>query len=445
MSAFARLLVALIKTGCSVVVCDCRVMLAHQDPGILTQKPCQADSRHSLGCSKQLSEHRELAMSDVFANGLNDLAMEELEDRCLLSAVVEGTNANDIFVVTVNESAVDVEVQTGIERQQFVFVKSEIQNGLVLLAKGGRDRIVVNGSDGREFANLIDRSFDIEGPDYEIRGRSFENVSIDGKGGNDVVVLSGTDDTDRLFSNPERSILASRGLRKFVFDFEDVTANALDGFDKASIFDSGSDETFVGDPNTASLSGNPNYNLTVNGFDRVTVRSIGGNDVAIFNGDDGDDRFVGRPVSAILRGVDNSYLLAAVSFERVVANGNGGDDIANLFGSNRDDSLLANEDRTTIAQGRFTKTAADFDRVNVNGISRLATDQGGADFAIFRGSNVDDLFIAKEDKAILKGENESFVIYLRGYETVRLNGTNDGDTELRILPSVDFDLFVFGE
>ena len=388
-------------------------------------------------------------MSEANTNEHSRFELEQLEERCLLNAVVEGSERKDLFTVTVNESTIEVEVRNVLTTKQFLFEKSEIQGGITLLGKEARDRVVVNGSDENESAVLFDRSFDLNGPDYQIRGRSFVQIKIEGNGGDDSATLTGTDGTDRLFTNPDRVIFASRGLRKFLFDFEDVTVDASGGFDKADMFDSQRDDTFVAGPNEAQLLGGRNYNVNAKNFERVTIRSfIGGDDVAILNGDDRDDRFVGRPNGAIFRAVDQSYLIAVAGFERVTANGNGGNDIANLFGSNRDDSLVVRSDRTTIAQGRFTKTAADFDRVNVNGISLLASNRGGTDFAIIQDGKEDDVFVAKEDRAILiggDGGDESSIVYLRGFESVRLVGNNGGENALRLARSFNFDLFVFGD
>ena len=144
-----------------------------------------------------------------------------------------------------------------------------------------------------------------QGSDYRIEAWWFRNITGYARaGGTDKAFLWGTSGDDTFVGDPTaNSYMAGSDYRIEPWWFKSVTGYArAGGTDKAFLRGTSGDDTFVGDPTANSYMAGADYRLEPWWFKSVTgYARAGGTDKAFLWGTSGNDTFVGDPTA-------NSYM-----------------------------------------------------------------------------------------------------------------------------------------
>ena len=342
----------------------------------------------------------------------------------------DGTSSDDVINVDIKSR---IEIRMGSDSWLFDRPVEITFNG-----KGGNDRIIVNGTANDEELLLRKGSFEFEGTDFKFEGISIEDIQVKSGGGADIANLFGTNDNERFYGKKVSSLIVGDGFRNRATGFERVSVNAGSGTDISNVFDTSGNDLFTGNPEFATITGHK-YEVISTGFDRVIVRSTaGGTDSAILTGSNQADRFTGRESFGLLKSISNGYLLRAIGFDKVEADGKGGDDISNLFDSTGDDEFRGTETQSFLRGDTFNNIATNFERVNAKAL------EGGDDYATLVDGSGDDRFFGAGKKGILTAEQNAFVYYTFGFETVKASAPNGGFDMLDVRNNIQYQFVKVG-
>ena len=232
-----------------------------------------------------------------------------------------------------------------------------------------------------------------------------ESISIDGGAGRDTVVIHDSAGDDELYARAATGVEPVSSITVADFDLDDpnfvssyshslanfeiLTAQATEGADTASFFDSDDDDELIARQFETVLSGG-GFNFRAENFQFTHgYAKAGGDDTAKLYDTPGNDRFKGNPVYARMFG--GGLQRRAKFFETVVAYATaGGTDDARLFDSTSNDQLIASPTETRLysAAAGYDLTVASFDEVLVRAGS-------GSDTATFIGGSGNDLLLHK--------------------------------------------------
>ncbi len=243
---------------------------------------------------------------------------------------------------------------------------------------------------------------------------------IDVGGGSDSLVIIGSSLAERLVlhpseSNEPSSLVTSLGdfeLR----GFEQVHFHGGGGPDRATLYDSASNDTLTSQPNSASFTG-VGFHFDLSNVPRIYVHATAGGDDAAFMYDStGDDQLAVRPQFTSLRGTatdgQESFQLA-YGFERVYAYAEaGGNDSAELYDSTDDDTL-------SISSGRAMISSADY-QVSTRGFGTVVgiAAESGNDIARIYADAANNRWHSADDLVQWTGESGNTRI-ARGFERVQ--------------------------
>ena len=323
---------------------------------------------------------------------------------------------DDVFEAHPDSARMSYEDGTSAEAVDFRYVHGSATPGAFDTAildgsATGQDWFVGTPEDGRLSGQRDD------GSGFFIRGRGFQRVTVDSRGGSDVAQLYDSPGEDELTADPETATLSGPGFELTVnlFDyvhtyasddgqddmafldtsatgqdwfygtpqdgrlsgqrddgtdfllravrFDSVTATSRGGSDVAQLYDSPGEDELTADPETATLSG-PGFELNVNLFDYVHTYASddGQTDTATLTGSaTGQDWFIATPEYGRLAGQRDdgtNFFHRAVRFDQLIANSGGGDDVAQLYDSLGDDVLKAYPDAATMTREDGTSAQA---------------------------------------------------------------------------------------
>ena len=292
---------------------------------------------------------------------------------------------------------------------------------------GGFDRVILTGSSDTESGTLNPGSATLIGPSRRVEVDDVSEVVIHGGGGMDSAWLFDSPGDDYLAAGPGSepnsnfAELSAASYSSRVESFSSVNVYGSSGYDTADLFDSAGSDTFTARPGEASLSG-PGFDNRVRYFEDVTAYGgTGSFDEAFLYDSPGNDRFVATPTYSELSG--REYHHRAENFPRVYAYATaGGTDVARLFDSPGDDEFFATPERGSLYDGQsFDNQANGFDNVHAYATA------GGHDVATIVGSSGSDTFVASPIEGALVGDG--FYNRAKHFEEIHAQAGSDGQDE----------------
>ena len=356
--------------------------------------------------------------SVVSGGGFDQLYFVDSTGNDQISA---GQNANGLAFVSLNRS-------TGESRQAVGFDQNYIRslNGTdALAATGSQESDLFGAYQDRSYLNLSDQAtfvFD-----------SFNSVTVDGNGGDDLANLVGTDGKDEFLLGPNTGVRNNDQGSVSVNDFSRINAVATDldqqkqtgNYDSLNLVDSIGNDSLYQNNQDVVLSGE-GYHLYGQGFTNVQVESVGGIDQARIFDTAGNDTFKSTIAQVSLRAQD--LLVSASGFEDVSFTSTAGNDRATIIGSAGDDLLKAGVDDIS-----FTTEAGN--QLNLSGVARTFADLGpGDDRAELTGGAGDDQFEVGDENADFNSLMQ--FLRVRDFQNVSFDG-NGGNDNVKISGTVD--------
>ena len=333
-----------------------------------------------------------------------------------------GQNENGSAFVSLDRS-------TGESRQATDFEQNYIRS------ISGTDSLVATGSHESDlFGAYQDKSFFNVSDQATFVFDAFQDVAVDGNGGDDVANLTATDRSDEFSVGPNTGIRNNDQGSVRVDDFDRINAIASDlnsqhltgAYDSLELVDSVGNDSLYQSNLDVVLSGE-GFHIYGQGFTNVQVESVGGFDQATILDTEGNDRFKFTTVGVELEAED--LLVYATGFENVSFTSTaGGNDRATIIGSNGDDVLRAGVDDIY-----FTTEFGS--QLNIVGVARTYADLGGGeDRAELTGGTSDDQFEVGDEYA----DFNSVMQFLRvhDFQSVSFDG-NGGDDSAEISGTID--------
>lgn len=358
--------------------------------------------------------------SSVFGGGGSDQLY--FVDTVGDDQIFAGQNEDGLAFVSLESSTGESRQATGFERH---FVAS--LNGTdSLTAIGSQEADLFGARQGRSFFSLSDQTrflFD-----------SFNSITVDGNGGNDVADLTGTDSRDKFSLGPNTGVRINDQGSVRVNDFDQVNAIASSleqqqrsgNFDSLELTDSAGNDSFYHNNRDVVLVGE-GFHLSGQGFVNVRAESVGGVDHATILDTAGNDTFSYTTEGVQLRARD--LLVYAGGFESVSFTATaGGNDRATIIGSAGDEVLQAGVDDISFR-------AESGERLEINGVDRTFADLRGGD------DQVELLGGAGSDRLDLDDNNADFTsasqfLRVRDFQDVSFDG-NGGDDIVDVSAPID--------
>lgn len=352
-----------------------------------------------------------------------------------------------------------------------------------LVARNG-NAVTIYGTSGDDLVELAAAAWHqvtINEVHYQFDSSVVTSLSFDGgAGANSAVLCTAAGDGDEVKVWPRSATVVGTGYLIEVANVPDIVVLSGGGLDSAYLYDSSGDDTLLGYPDHAQLSGSGFCNW-VGGFRNVySIANAGGFDLAYLYDSAGNDAFTGRPEYSILAG--DTFYVRAQKFESVFAFSTaGGQDTAKLIDSAGNDVLRTTDDYARLtgpgyriqvkrfeevttyccaggldtgimddSRGNDTLTAGPTEAVfqvgaftyRVNRIERLTVNSktGGIDSADLYDSAGDDSFLATSYAASLSGPRYS--ITAARFESVTAHATAGGIDSAQLEDSSGNDTFV---
>jgi len=304
---------------------------------------------------------------------------------------------------------------------------------------GGDDPAVVDlagtaGDDTFEFtagATADEWTVTINGVPRDV-GSAAVTLNFDGLGGDDTVVLRGTDGDDTAELSTDGGTLSGEGYTANVTGVESITVEGLGGDDAATFADSAGNDEFASWPGGATMIA-PTGTSSATGFETIVANAGGGGtDTAKMYDSPGDDEFVTLPNYGLMTGA--GYSNRAVSFSAVHAFASAGHDVTKMYDSAGDDTFYATPEETALSGDGFFNRAKGFDEVH--GFAPA----GGDDTALLFDSAGDDAYYATPVEAALYGDG--FFNRVKNFESVRGDASQGGNDQASLYDSEGADLLV---
>jgi subtilisin family serine protease len=241
----------------------------------------------------------------------------------------------------------------------------------------------------------------VAGVSYDLDPSSSESpLVIDGSGGNDSLMIFGSDAAERLILRPGGDATSRLWSNDYAIElrgFENVVFDGGGGRDRATLYDSPESDKLISRPTAATLTG-VGFEYEVVGIPRIYVHGTsGGNDTAFLHDGEGDDSLAVRPQFTSLRG-DDAFQLA-YGFERVYAYATaGGDDTANLYDSPGDDTMSISSTRSIITGPGYQVSARGFESTIGHAVA------GGDDLARIYADDSANRFHSTDDMVQWTGD-----------------------------------------
>ena len=358
------------------------------------------------------------------------------------SIVFSGTDLDDQFEFRAGELYHTVLVN-GQQHQ----IDASLRTNFYFDGLGGNDTILITGSDSVERVVTDGYSATMRSEYWRVETVNGEQFMIDSGGGYDRAFMYDTADDDRIKMTQDYArqwndnyTVETRGYHR-TYAYADNGGN-----DRAYLYDSKYDDTVKMTDENARMISRKFYNFA-GGFERTYAYSInGGKDRAQFWDSELDqDIFQGTPEYSRMYN-DGAFYNFAEGFYQVdvFAYGGGTNDRAFLFGSNDDEILIASPRKSGMVGNGFKYDAHGFERM-------YAISNGGNDRALLFDSKLDDRFVAKPDDARLY--NDSYFINAKEFAVVDAFSSKGGNDRAYFydssgddtLVTLDNKMRIFGE
>ncbi len=240
-----------------------------------------------------------------------------------------------------------------------------------------------------------------------------------------AVTIQGTDNADRIIVNLNQPISITFNDTVYTIDrpLESLRIEAGVGNDVLELIGSAADERLiarapldVGSEASASLQ-QPDFSAEFTGFENLVFRGGGGKDRATLFDSVSDDTFEANANQATLRGVGFTFVAADVRSVYAHATG-GGNDTAYLYDSASDDRLAIRNQFSSLRSAQHFQLAYGFEKVYA------FAGNGGHNEADLYDSPGDDRFNASAAFASISGRD--YYAGARGFATVRAEATAGG-------------------
>ncbi len=337
-----------------------------------TQNPSVNDLWYSLQTT-----HTGLLSLEADNPNVQILLLNELSALLSASALVDGhqrldwnVNAGENYIVQLSGTVTDVDL---------LLANLVAQSGphLTVFGTAGADTFSFDASAGSRVG--------INGVVYSFGEGELTTISFSGNGDSDTATLQGSAQAENARIWPGKARFTVTGLDVWVYDTETITVHGGGGDDLVRLFDSPETDTFTGNPQSANMIG-PGFSNTAAGFRYVYANSgSGGADAAWLYDSTGNDKFTATPTSATMDGP--AYSVTASQFRNVHGLATaGGTDNAYLYDSAGDDVYRADGAQGRMFGDDFFVRARYFDNLFTYSLA------GGHDTAILNGTSGDDTF-----------------------------------------------------
>lgn len=344
----------------------------------------------------------------IAVDGVADFSINNLVSLENGRVVIEGTSQNDTTDITLGQTLL-----IDVNGTEYEFNASEVDS-IVAAAGGGNDTLNATLDNGYNSVAMRQSRVTATSNRADIQAGGYENVDIDGMGGQDQLIITGSASND-LFTNSGDSVELTNATRQLSgHGFEYVTVQGVDGNDRAELTGTDGNDQFAF-RNGRSILRTNEVNIVVDQFDDVTANGGGGRDVANLFDTAGDDQFVLRPTYGKV--TTDDVEIRAGGFERINAFSSSGDDSLVMHDSVTDDNFFNRDDISVMYNGQFMNVATGFAQIETNAGS-------GNDFALLNGSNQSDTLYVGADSAQLSNVNQQ--ITANGFERVVANSDGSG-------------------
>lgn len=354
-------------------------------------------------------------------NSSIDFQLTNMVDVDGTMLTVTGTSGDDTLSFTAGPTH-----QVIVNGLSYEFDSAAIDT-VVLQGGGGEDQALLTGSTGNDSATFRVGEVVLSGKGYSVTTLAVQHVSVSGGGGNDRATLYDTDGDELLHAYHDEVILSGEGFVHRALSFGKVSTYATGGNDQAYLHGTDDAENFAAWSYRAVLAGATYFN-DARGFDSVTAYGYGGKNRATLHGTMGDDTLQTWGDRAVMAGAE--YSNDAHDFSETTVYGKGGFDQAQLHGTAANDTFAAWSDRAMMFAAGYSHDIRDFADVTAYG-------EGGTNRAIFHGTVGDDAISLWSARGLMSGtgyRNEALGFTNQtahgngGNDTATLHGTDGDDT-----------------
>lgn len=271
--------------------------------------------------------------------------------------------------------------------------------------------------------------------DYDIHlaASAFSTVKVAGNGGQDEVLVVGTEADDVGYVLEGNGQLSSGEYQVQVVDFANITFDGNHGNDRTQIYGSNGADVLSGLPSDSTLQFSTGA-VRMLDFERVDAFGRGGHDVASLYGTLGDDTFYTFDTYEVLTGAGMKQ--TTKGFERVNAYGRAGADTAQLFDSQGDDEFWDFGGYSAMVSSHLYAVVKGFEETNA------VAENGGNDKAYVRQLVTADRLFAQANIAAITGPTRN--THIRGFDSVDVKHLA-GETPTRDVSTVDYLLSTDGD
>lgn len=338
--------------------------------------------------------------SVVVSEGSLFVANDQFRFGATQFASVDVTHGGGETLLTLQDSAGDDSIEINAqEMTASITIGDFIATGhgfddVFTASTGGNDSVVIVGSnDADRFVSRDFRSF-IQNDSLRATANHFADIQFVGNGGEDLANLFGTSGRDQFELSPREALVRTSSSTLRVDDISRINALSHDGLDQLRFYDSAGDDLYASIGSNQTVEGDGFLNFAWN-FTDTEVFASGGNDVAQIQDTAGNDHLTadGGDVTFVTdNGVTRTH-----DFERVnVIASHGGHDTASITGTDGTDRLFATHDSVTaaFANGQINR-AVGFDDVQFDG-------GDGEDHATLVGSSGNETLTVTEDETLFQ-------------------------------------------
>ncbi len=311
-------------------------------------------------------------------------------------------------------------VYNGVE---YRFPASEV-DAFVFAAGAGQDVAILNGTSGAETVELRSGFAMLTGANFLVVVTQAENVTVNGRGGNDQAVLSATPGVKDTVVGTSSYVQMTTGAvvnRVNNFPRVHIRGNPGEGADVVRLYGSAAvAETFVGTPTSVQLDGG-SYFIQADNFRWAYAYGNGSGDKAIlYDNPATRDWVVADPTYARISGA--GFYVFARDFADVVAYATTGNDGATLY-----DNPIGVD--VFVAQPGNVELAGSGYRIQLQGFRYVtAESRGGSDTAILYDNPARfDRFEATPTYAVYYGDTFNHRVFgFRNVQAIARGGNDRG-------------------
>lgn len=302
-----------------------------------------------------------------------------------------------------------------------------------IAGKAGNDKLVVENKSNSTSVELHPGSLHLGDGTQTYVASDFERIEVHLTGASASASFHGGDGLDELTVKHTHAWMESGETLNYVRGATTVNGWANGDLDKVTLYDSPANDTLVSDVSSTSIS-NDSFSATVNGYSQVVAKAtLGGQDQARIVGTTEDDVVRSHPQYTSLK--SHTHFVYAQAFERTTLLGGGGFDSAKVYDSVGDDVFTLGVSSQNILRQGVSTDLVGFEKVE-------AFASSGQDLATLVGSNSTDHFFAKSTHSWM--EHSDALNYVRGFDSVSIDGGGGENDSARLYDSLGDDLFELG-